>query len=124
MMISWGFGQAGHLYQGPIPGNSMMAGGSKVMRGNVPAELAADLRACDAYRNGATAAAAITVPVQVILGGKDRMAPRKATMKLVETLPDPQLGIVAHSGHMVPLEAPDICRNLLKDFIFSKNPAA
>ena len=32
MMVGWGFGTAGHLHQGPIPGNSMIAAGRKVMR--------------------------------------------------------------------------------------------
>lgn len=123
MMVSWGFGPAGHLHQGPIPGNSMVAGGRKVMRGNVPNELATDLRACNAYTNGKAAAAAISCPVQVILAGKDRMAPRKAGMQLVEHLNDPELHIIADSGHMVPQEAPDQCRTLLRDFIFSNNPA-
>lgn len=123
MMISWGFGSAGHLYQGPIPGNSMMAGGRKVMAINVPDALATDLRACDAYRNGKAAAAAVQAPVQVILGGKDRMAPRKAGMELAGALPGAKLDIVPLSGHMVPLEAPNLCRNLLKKFIFKNNPA-
>ena len=124
MMLSWGFGPAGHLHQGPIPGNSMVAGGRKVMRGNVPSELATDLKACNAYRNGKQAAAAIDCPVQVILAGKDRMAPRKAGLELVEHLSDPEVAIVAESGHMVPQEAPDKCRNLLRDFIFKNNPAS
>jgi len=123
MMISWGFGPAGHLHQGPIPGNSMVAGGRKVMGGNVPTELATDLRACNAYANGKAAAATINCPVQVILAGKDRMAPRKAGMQLVENLNNPELHIIAESGHMVPQEAPNKCRSLLRDFIFSNNPA-
>ena len=41
---------AGHFHQGPIPGNSMIAGGRMVMRGNVPNELSADLKACNAYQ--------------------------------------------------------------------------
>jgi len=123
MMLSWGFGPAGHLHQGPIPGNSMVAGGRKVMRGNVPNELATDLKACNAYQNGKQAAAAIDCPRQVILAGKDRMAPRKAGMELVEHLNEPDLHIIEESGHMVPQEAPDQCRTLLRDFIFSHNPA-
>lgn len=126
MMTSWGFGPAGHLYQGPIPGNSMLGGGQKVMRGNVPNELAADLRACNAYANGKAAAAAIAaadLPRQVILAGKDRMAPRKAGMELVEHLRGPELAVLEDCGHMLPLEAPDRCRRLLSDFIFAHNPA-
>ena len=124
MMVGWGFGPAGHLHQGPIPGNSMVAGGRKVMRRNVPRELATDLRACDAYKNGKQAAAEIGGPVQVIIAGQDRMAPRKATAELVEHLHDPQVHVIAESGHMVPLEAPNKCRDLLKKFIYANNPAS
>ena len=123
MMIGWGFGSAGHLHQGPIPGNSMLAGGRNVMRRNVPDELATDLKACNAYKNGKTAAAKISGPIQVIIAGKDRMAPRKATAELVAHLNNPEVHIIANSGHMLPLEAPDRCRHLLKTFIFANNPA-
>ena len=123
MMIAWGFGGAGHFHQGPIPGNSMAAGGYKTMWRNSPNELAVDLNACNNYKNGKTAAAAITCPTQVLIAGKDRMAPAKATAALVEHLNDPEVGRIADSGHMLPLEAPNRCRALLRDFIFSNNPS-
>lgn len=123
MMVSWGFGQAGHLHRGPVPGHSMMAGGWNVMRRNVPGALAADLRACDAYANGRAAAAAVEAPAQVIIGGRDRMAPARATSELAEALGNPQVSVLEGCGHMVPLEAPNVCRKLLKDFIFQHNPA-
>jgi len=123
MMVGWGFGPAGHLHQGPIPGNSMVASGCKVMRRNVPDELATDLKACDAYKNGKEAAAKITCPIQVILAGQDKMAPRKATDELVEHLNNPEVHVIPESGHMVPQEAPNKSRHLLKTFIFSNNPS-
>ncbi len=123
MMLGWGFGSAGHLHQGPIPGNSMLTSGRKVMGGNVPAALAADLNACNNYQNGKVAAAAVTGPIQVIVGGRDRMAPGKATMELIEHLTDPEVTVIPESGHMIPLEVPNQCRALLKTFIFSNNPA-
>jgi pimeloyl-ACP methyl ester carboxylesterase len=124
MMLGWGFGPAGHLHQGPIPGNSMLAGGRNVMRRNVPDELATDLKACDSYRNGKEAAAKITCPVQVIIAGQDRMAPRKATDELVLHLHNPEVHVIPESGHMVPLEAPNKLRQMLKAFIFANNPAS
>lgn len=124
MMISWGFGPAGHLHQGPIPGNSMAAGGYKIMWRNSPNELATDLQACNDYQNGTVAAAAVSCPVQVIIAGKDRMAAAKATATLVEHLPDPSVARIAESGHMLPLEVPNQCRTLLKNFIFSHNSAS
>lgn len=123
MMVGWGFGPAGHFHQGPIPGNSMIAGGRKLMGRNVPTGLATDLKACNAYKNGRKAAAAISCPRQVVLAGKDRMAPRKAGMELVEYLNGPELTIVEDSGHMIPQEAPNRLRSLLRDFIFTHNPA-
>lgn len=123
MMVGWGFGPAGHLHQGPIPGNSMIAGGRKVMRRNVPDELATDLKASDAYKNGKQAAAKINRPVQVIIAGQDKMAPRKATSELVDHLNNPEVHVIPESGHMVPQEAPNKCRQLLKTFIFANNPS-
>ena len=52
------------------------------------------------------------------------MAPRKAGMELVAHLNEPELSIIEHSGHMIPLEAPDEVRMLLRDFIFKNNPAS
>ncbi len=123
MMIGWGFGPAGHLHQGPIPGNSMVASGRRVMLGNVPQELATDLKACDAYKKGKEAAAKMTVPIQVIVAGQDRMAPRKATAELVKHLDNPEVHLIHESGHMLPQEVPNQCRDLLKYFIYANNPA-
>ena len=123
MMLSWGFGSVGHLHQGVIPGNSMITAGKKVMGGNIPQELFTDLTACNAYNNGKLAAGKIKAPVQLILGGKDRMAPKKTGLSFAEALPSPKLDIIDNAGHMVPLEYPSVCRNLLKEFIFLNNPS-
>jgi pimeloyl-ACP methyl ester carboxylesterase len=53
------------------------------------------------------------------------MAPSKATMALAETLPSSsKIEIIQKSGHMVPLENPNKCRDLLKTFIFANNPTS
>lgn len=123
MMLSWGFGPAGHLHEGPVSGNSMVAAGRKVLRGNIPHALATDLNACNNYKNGIAAAHNVAAPVQVIVAGKDRMAPARATTQLIEHLNDPEVALIAEIGHIIPQEAPDQCRSLLKAFIFSNNPA-
>jgi len=123
MMNSWGFGETGHKHQGAIPGNSMVAGGMKTMARNAPAGLTADLKACDAYQNGKAAAEKLRCPKQIILGGKDRMTPRKAGVEFAMHLGNTETHVIESSGHMVPLEAPNECRKLLRDFIFANNPA-
>ena len=123
MMTSWGFGAAGHLSRGPVPGNAMLAAGQMVMRGNTPDALLADLHACNNYSNGKHAAPQVKAPVQVIVADKDRMAPKKASDALIANLPDPDVSVIRDCGHMVPQEAPNRCRRLLRDFIFNHNPA-
>ena len=123
MMTGWGFGAAGHYTRGPVPGSAMIATGQRVMRGNAPEALHADLTACNNYANGPQAAPLVKARVQVIVAGKDRMAPKKATDALIAHLPDPEVAVIADSGHMVPQEAADRCRQLLRDFIFTHNPA-
>ena len=122
MIVSWGFGPAGHLHRGAIPGDSMLGNSLSVLGGNGSA-LGADLRACNAYGNGRAAAAAISAPCQVLIAAGDRMAPAKATSELVSQLANPDVHVISGSGHMLPREAPDRCRQLLRDFIFRHNPA-
>ena len=51
------------------------------------------------------------------------MAPRNLTTALSDALPDSrELTMIEESGHMLPLEVPNKCRDLLKTFIFLKNP--
>ena len=123
MMTSWRFGAEGHCGRGPVPGNAMIAVGQKVMRGNTPDALHADLTACNLYSNGRQAASGITTPVQVIVAGHDRMAPGKATDELIAHLANPEVAVIPDSGHIIPQEAPNRCRKLLRDFIFTHNPA-
>ena len=77
----------------------------------------------DLLPHGKQAAAKITCPIQVIIAGQDRMAPREATTELVAHLNNPEVHVIPESGHMVPQEAPNKCRQLLKTLIFANNPA-
>ena len=44
-------------------------------------------------------------------------------MPLVAHLADPEVTLIPDCGHMIPQEAPNRCRKLLRDFIFTHNPA-
>ena len=48
---------------------------------------------------------------------------RRATDELIAHLGNPDVALIKTSGHMVPQEAPDECRTLLRNFIFRHNPA-
>jgi len=126
MMVSWGFGGRDTSPDDRARAASAIALGRSIMLANAPAALLADLVACNAYRNGQTAARNVRCPSQVILGGQDRMAPREAGLALASGLygndGEAGLDIIERSGHMVPLETPEECRRLLQDFISTNNP--
>jgi pimeloyl-ACP methyl ester carboxylesterase len=51
------------------------------------------------------------------------MTPGKATKELIEHLSNPAVNVIQDCGHMLPIEAPNQCRTLLKEFIFLNNPS-
>jgi len=123
MMIDWSNGPPNQLQTDPAATNPAAFQMRKVLRGNVPDALAADLVACNAYQNGDTAVSSIRCPVQVILGDKDRMVSREPRLQLIEHLPDAELSVFENCGHMIPLERPDETCRLLGQFVARNNPA-
>lgn len=122
MMLEWSSAPSSETRQDSASMTSPLAANLDVMRGNASAALAADLKACDDYQNGRNAASAIVCPAQVILGDKDRMAPKKAGVKLAECLLDAKLHVLVNCGHMVPQDAPKECLRLLQTFVHEINP--
>lgn len=113
-MLSWGFGEAYQLGSSPVPGLAPLAMASQIMQQN---PLASDLAACQAYTNGELAAKQITAPAQLILGQYDRMTPLAAGRALAQALSKLQSNTELAAGHMLPIEAPEACLNLLRNFI-------
>lgn len=113
-MLSWGFGEAYQRGCSQVPGLAPVAIASQIMQQN---PLATDLAACQAYANGALAAKQITAPAQLIFGQYDRMTPLKAGRALAQVLPNLQSNVELAAGHMLPVEEPAACLNLLRRFI-------
>lgn len=113
-MLSWGFGEPYQCGISQVPGLAPLAIASQIMQQN---PLATDLAACQAYTNGELAAKQITVPTQLIFGQYDRMTPLKAGRALAQVLPNLQSKSELEAGHMLPVEEPEACLNLLRDFI-------
>jgi len=113
-MLNWGFGKAYQLGCSQVPGLAPLAIAGQIMQQN---PLAIDLAACQAYQNGEQAAKQITAPTQLIFGEYDRMTPLKAGRALAGVLTNLQSHTELASGHMLPVEEPAACLQLLRDFI-------
>lgn len=113
-MINWGFGEAYQWGASQVPGLAPLAIANQIMQQN---PLAEDLAACQHYQQGELAAKQISAPAQLILGQYDRMTPLKAGRALAQLLPNLRSQTELAAGHMLPVEEPAACLELLRDFI-------
>jgi pimeloyl-ACP methyl ester carboxylesterase len=107
MVSIWGLGFRAELGGSLAPGLWMHGGAQRVLEATSPGVLYTDLNACNLYHNALTAAAALTIPVTLILGERDMMTPAKAGKALAAALPHARTVILPGTGHMMMIEKPD-----------------
>jgi pimeloyl-ACP methyl ester carboxylesterase len=115
LMAAWGHAKPAHVGLNPTPGLWMLGGARALVENSRPGTLTADFNACADYGDAATAAAAVTCPVRVVIGRGDKMTPPKAAAKLVEAI-DPALVSVSELdgvGHSMMIEDPRSVRQIL-----------
>ena len=84
----------------------MVGAGERILERAKPGVLYADLAACNDYKDGAAAAAAVKVPALVIGGEKDQMTPLKDGRALSQGLAGSTFIAVDGAGHMLLSERP------------------
>lgn len=113
-MVTWGHGRDGAFHDHPMPGNSHIHLGKRIMAGNPKGTLAVDLKACAAYSEGEMAATSITQPAIVILARQDRMTPWKQGLELAKSIPHAEQVTIENAGHMLPAERGDDVNRALR----------
>lgn len=117
LINSWGFGRRAQAGVHRVPGLWMMKGGLRILEASAAGVLHADLKACDDWRSGAMAAAAVRCPTLLVLGERDVMTPLKAGRELAGLIPGARVEVLAGIGHIMPIEAPDETLDALKGFL-------
>jgi len=59
----------------------------------------------------------ITVPVLVITGDNDRIVPTEESVRLAEELPNAELVVIPHCGHVPHEECPELFLDAVADFV-------
>ena len=116
MITAWGFSPEAALGGNPTPGLWFTGGGRRLLELSRPGVLHTDLSACNAYENGAAAAALIRCPAVVVAGGADRMSPAKAGLALAGLIPGGRVELLEGAGHMLMAERPQQVLRALKDY--------
>ncbi|MCR9257106.1 MAG: alpha/beta hydrolase [Alphaproteobacteria bacterium] len=105
-MIEFGVGLTSHRGGNPAPGLWTSGAGLKLMAAYDPAVLALDLAACDAYKNGETAASKVACPAQVVIGAEDRMTAPRNGAALGAAIAGAETVTLEKLGHMMMMENP------------------
>lgn len=133
LMTSWGYSSRAHVGRHASPGFWMLGGSRALIEASPDGALGADMAACQNYTGAVDAAATVTCPVSVILGGDDKMTPLRSAQKLlaafdppanetgpavdVPTLNVPKLNVTVLDGvgHMIQFEDPDRVRTCIAE---------
>ncbi len=107
MVTFWGHGRAAQLGGNTAPGIWMTGAARRLLERGGPGVLYNDMKACNDYRDGLAAAAAVACPVTLVLGEADAMTPPKSARTLLDALPDGRLVVLKGCGHMMMAERPN-----------------
>jgi len=117
MVNIWSHAAYAHYPSNPGPGFWVMGENLRLMQRQAPGVMHADFVACNAYANGATAAAAAKCPALLVLGKRDIMTPPRATRDLLAAMPGARKVEIAGSGHALMAEKPDEVLDALAGFV-------
>ena len=76
-----------------------------------------DLLACANYKNGIESAKNIKASTTLILGGEDKLTPKRFTESLIENLDAPNIKTIKSSGHSLMMERPNEVLDILKEVL-------
>ncbi len=117
LITDWSLGRRAHL-GGSTAIGMWMAGGADALLDTVGYDvLAADLAASNAYEGAEAAAAQVRCPTLVVLGGDDRMTPRRKGEQLAAAIPGARTAVLPGSGHSLMAERPDEVLAALRELL-------
>ncbi len=101
----------------PGPGFGVTIGGRRLMERQAPGVMHVDFVACNAYRNGEAAAAAVRCPALFVIGQNDAMTAARSGRALATRIDGARVVELAGVGHFAMAEAPDRTLDALIGFL-------
>lgn len=117
MLNLWGHSQSGQIGGVGAPGLWKTGSALRLWEQAAPGVIYADLKACDAYKEGSMHAAKITCPTLVIIGDRDIMTPPSAGRKLASTITGARTVVVRNCGHAMLDEQPNAVLDALIEIL-------
>lgn len=115
MLNIWGHSQAGQIGGVGAPGLWKTGSALRLWEQAAPGVIYADLKACNAYKEGQTHAAQVACPALVIIAERDIMTPPSAGQKLARVIAGARTVIIRNSGHALLEEQPNAVLDALAE---------
>ncbi len=117
MVNLWSHGPRGAIGGSSVPGLWLMGAGIRLAERADDGVLYNDLNACNEYKCGMEAAAAVACPVLLVVGSRDLMTSPRGAPKLAAAMKDARIASIEGSGHALMAEYPDAVLDALRGFI-------
>ena len=111
LMMKWGY-EGSRKFIGGNPVEKIINSSREVKE-----ILATDLKACNNYKNGKEASAAIDCPTLLIFGALDKMAPLENGKKFANLIKNSETQIINECGHMIMFEKAFEMREKVAEFL-------
>jgi pimeloyl-ACP methyl ester carboxylesterase len=117
LMVTWAVGRQAQRGANEAPGLWLTGAAMRLLERADAAILAADLAACDAYREADADAAAVGCPTLLLLGADDRMTPPGKAIAFARSFAAGQSRVLRGAGHMMMLEDPAATLAALREVV-------
>ena len=111
LMMKWGY-EGSRKFIGGNPVEKIINSSREVKE-----ILATDLKACNNYKNGKEASAAIDCPTLLIFGALDKMVPSENGKKFANLIKNSETQIINECGHMIMFEKAFEMREKVAEFL-------
>ena len=111
LMMKWGY-EGSRKFIGGNPVEKIINSSREVKE-----ILATDLKACNNYKNGKEASAAIECPTLLIFGALDKMVPSENGKKFANLIKNSKTQIINECGHMIMFEKAFEMREKVAEFL-------
>ena len=117
MINIWGHSAAAQIGGNTIPGIWMAGANLRLLERSLSGVLHSDLRACNSYARGLSAAQQVKCPTLLMLGERDLMTPPKAASQFAAHINGARTMVLEGAGHALMAEQPARVLDGLIDFL-------
>ena len=107
MANNWSHSHFGKLGGNEIPGIFMSMSGQRLLEQAPDNTFFSDLKACNEFRDGETAAKSVLAETLVIVGNKDKMTSPTNALKVARNIPNSRVCRLENCGHSMLSECPN-----------------